>query len=132
MFISVLERSTAELALSHSNSSASSESLRHVEGLPSLSQIGNLLNRIQSPKILNRMGGITNEPALPDLDATLSKLRDEVDKRMEGYQVTRACELIIDLLQDVSRHLSSVAKSCQSDRPGEQDVLRSRTVEIEE
>lgn len=66
------------------------------------SQIGNLVTRILSPKICGKIGKMTDEYPLDQVDESFRTVRDQVDDKMEGFQVMKACELIIELLHDVS------------------------------
>lgn len=83
------------------DSDYSSEELGFAHGILA-SQIGNLLNRILSPKIYGKMGSLEEGSEMRDLDEKFAGARDEVDKRMEGFHVTKACETIMELLSDVS------------------------------
>jgi methionyl-tRNA synthetase len=65
------------------------------------SHIGNLLNRISALQTVGKMSQISDEHPLPELDAKLATFREEVDARMEAFQVTRACEAIMDNIGQV-------------------------------
>lgn len=67
-------------------------------------QLGNLLNRISSPTMIPKIGDF--RPELTDaedgpLDTALKGLRDMVEQRMEGYEVHRACEGIMEVVMMV-------------------------------
>lgn len=83
-----------------------------------MAQIGNLLNRVVSTGMLKKLkGGTEQDLPQPSLDAKLASVRDEVEKRMEEFQVTKACEEIIELLMAVGG----------SSRAEEQRLTRRRT-----
>lgn len=65
------------------------------------SQVGNLLNRLLSPKIYRQVGSLTDGRELPDFDEKLTRARYEVDRLMDGFQLTKACETIMELLAEV-------------------------------
>ncbi|KAK1924432.1 putative methionine-tRNA ligase [Papiliotrema laurentii] len=66
-------------------------------------QFGNLLNRVTSPKIVQKMGSITSHHPLPDFDAALSSARDRVEGFMSNHQITKACEVILNLIADANK-----------------------------
>ena len=72
-----------------------------VDHLLITSQLGNLLARIMSKKLIKNMGGNITDNAQPAFDEQLAQVRDEVGRRMEDFHVTRACEEIMDVLQQV-------------------------------
>jgi methionyl-tRNA synthetase len=65
-------------------------------------QVGNLLSRISSPRILEKMQAFTPEDRVEEIEETLSGLRDRVGGLMEGYAVTRACDAILEVVATVS------------------------------
>jgi methionyl-tRNA synthetase len=67
------------------------------------SQLGNLLARIMSKKLIKNMKGNISENTQPEFDQQLSQVRDEVGRRMEEFHVTKACEEIMDVLMQVRR-----------------------------
>jgi methionyl-tRNA synthetase len=68
-----------------------------------MAQVGNLLNRVMSPALLKKMQGeIGQEHPRPHLDTRLANVRDDVERWMEDFQVTKACEEVIELLMAVS------------------------------
>ena len=72
-----------------------------VDHLLITSQLGNLLARIMSKKLIKNMGGNITDNAQPAFDEQLAQVRDEVGRRMEDFHVTKACEEIMDVLQQV-------------------------------
>ncbi len=86
------------------------------------SQIGNLLGRISSPKLLSRFlelptdNSATNvsqsaedgeSDAASDLKLQLSWMRDLFEKRMEDREVTKALEGVMEVVAEVSFRLSA-------------------------
>ena len=69
------------------------------------SQLGNLLARIMSKKLIKNMKGDMTEHAQPEFDQQLLGVRDEVGRRMEEFHVTKACEEIMEILMQVRRQL---------------------------
>jgi methionyl-tRNA synthetase len=65
-------------------------------------QVGNLLSRISSPKILAKMQAFSENDRDKDVEETLSGLRDRVCAHMEEYAVTRACDAILEVVALVS------------------------------
>lgn len=61
-------------------------------------QIGNLLSRISSPKILSKMGTFKAEDREVEFDKQLSGLRDKFEEQMEAYGISRACEGVMDVV----------------------------------
>lgn len=73
-------------------------------------QIGNLLSRISSPRILGKMVDFTPQDRDPEADDSLNALRDAVTGHMDLYLVSRACDSILDVISTVSilpLHLST-------------------------
>jgi methionyl-tRNA synthetase len=73
-------------------------------------QIGNLLSRISSPRILGKMGPFSLEDRDPMFDAQLTDLRDVVCAHMEEYAVSKSCDSILEVIASVShrpRNLST-------------------------
>ncbi len=64
-------------------------------------QLGNLLNRIQSPALFPKIGefrpDLSGEQEGP-LHNALTGLRDVVEHHMEAYEVSKACERIMDVV----------------------------------
>lgn len=65
-------------------------------------QIGNLLSRISSPRILGKMGPFTPEDKDPAFEASLTGLRDVVCDHMDVYAVSKACDSILEVIASVS------------------------------
>lgn len=65
-------------------------------------QIGNLLSRISSPRILGKMAPFAPEDRDADVDQSLNALRDTIAGHMESYLVSRACDSILDVVSTVS------------------------------
>ena len=65
-------------------------------------QIGNLLSRISSPRILAKMGPFTPEDRDPEFEAALTALRVVVCDHMEAYAVSKACDSILEVIASVS------------------------------
>jgi methionyl-tRNA synthetase len=66
-------------------------------------QIGNLLSRISSPRLLSKMKPWTPEDENVELDEVLSGLRGTYETRMDEIGITKACEAIMDLMGIVSQ-----------------------------
>jgi methionyl-tRNA synthetase len=64
-------------------------------------QVGNLLSRISSPKVLGKMKAFEEGDRDLEVEEKLSGLRDRVESHMEGYAVTRACESILEVVATV-------------------------------
>ena len=64
-------------------------------------QVGNLLSRISSPKVLGKMGKFEEGDRDSDMEEKLNGLRERVLGHMEGYAVTRACESILEVVATV-------------------------------
>lgn len=74
-----------------------------------MAQIGNLLNRVTASGMMKRLkGAMGDDYPQPTLDAKLANVRDDVEKRMEEFQVTKACEEVIELLMAVSACASPI------------------------
>ena len=67
-------------------------------------QMGNLLARLASPRILGRVTQWQGER----VDG-LGEMRDAFEKRMEGYAVTRACEGVMDAVAEANRAFTAAA-----------------------
>jgi len=65
-------------------------------------QVGNLLSRISSPKILAKMQPFTESDRDKGMEETLSGLRERVCGHMEEYAVTRACDSVLEVVGTVS------------------------------
>lgn len=65
-------------------------------------QIGNLLSRMSAPRLLAKVGEWKEEYRDPDLDWLMSSLRGEFESRFEAYQITKACEGLLDVVVAVS------------------------------
>ena len=70
------------------------------------SQLGNLVARISSPQVINKVQVPASDKDvsmnnIAQLDGLLGGLRDEVKSRMEKYEVTRACEAIMNVVSEV-------------------------------
>jgi methionyl-tRNA synthetase len=74
-------------------------------------QIGNLVARISSPSLLRKVKRFDNGDQDPELDEALSTMRNEFGSRMEAYQITRACEGVIEVIMAVSGHLHLCPRS---------------------
>lgn len=86
-----------------------------VDHLMITSQLGNLLARIMSKKLIKNMGGDISENVQPAFDKQLSEVRNEVGRRMEEFHVTKACEEIMDILMQVSRSTDlNLPNMCQA------------------
>jgi len=69
-------------------------------------QVGNLLSRIASPKVLKKMGTFEEVDRDMGVEEKLNSLRDRVCGAMEGFAVTKACESILEVVATV-RHFDS-------------------------
>ena len=65
-------------------------------------QVGNLLSRISSPKILAKMQPFTEGDRDVGVEEKIEGLRDRVCAHMEEYAVTRACDAILEVVATVS------------------------------
>lgn len=77
-------------------------------------QIGNLLSRIASPRILANMVDFTPEDRDIAVETKLSALRDTVQAHMEVYAVSKACDSVLDVIATVSP--SSRTRTFRADR----------------
>jgi methionyl-tRNA synthetase len=64
-------------------------------------QVGNLLSRIASPKVLKKMGTFEEGDRDVGVEEKLNGLRERVCGAMEGFAVTRACESILEVVATV-------------------------------
>lgn len=65
--------------------------------------LGNLLSRISSPRLLNKMDEWQEDrDADEEMDSLLASMRDNYEERMESVGITRACEGVMDVVQAVS------------------------------
>lgn len=64
-------------------------------------QIGNLLSRISSPRLLAKMQPWTSADRNAELDAQLESLREMFETRMEEVEISQACEGVMDLIATV-------------------------------
>jgi hypothetical protein len=60
------------------------------------------VSRISSPSLLKKVKRFDIGDRDPELDEAMSTIRDEYGSRMEGYQITRACEGVIEVIMAVS------------------------------
>lgn len=65
-------------------------------------QVGNLLSRISSPKILAKMQAFAESDRDRAMEEALTGLREKVCSHMEEYAVTRACDSVLDVVATVS------------------------------
>lgn len=65
-------------------------------------QIGNLLSRISSPRILAKMGQFKPEDRDIGFDQSLNDLRDAKCDHMEVYAISKACDSVLDVIATVS------------------------------
>jgi methionyl-tRNA synthetase len=80
-----------------------STSYRHLSD-----QIGNLLQRISSPKLLLAVGDFRQQDRDAELDGLMSGLRDTVDTKMATYEITAVCQTVMELVMAVSLRLRVV------------------------
>jgi hypothetical protein len=80
-----------------------STSYRHLSD-----QIGNLLQRISSPKLLLAVGDFRQQDRDAELDGLMSGLRDTVDTKMATYEITAVCQTVMELVMAVSLGLNVV------------------------
>lgn len=80
-------------------------------------QIGNLLSRISSPRILGKMTDFTSADQDAELDDTLGKLRNVVCGHMEAYAISRACDSVLDVISTVCPSYDSVPISAHLSSP---------------
>ncbi|RSH81542.1 methionyl-tRNA synthetase [Saitozyma podzolica] len=66
-------------------------------------QIGNLVARISSPSLLRKVKRFDDGDRDSELDEALSTMRNEFGSRMEAYQITRACEGVIEVIMAANR-----------------------------
>ena len=73
-------------------------------------QLGNLVQRIQSPKIHRKVASTPEDVAAafeacpqPELVEKLSSVRQRVDERMEAYEITRAADAIMDVVTEANK-----------------------------
>lgn len=78
-------------------------------------QIGNLAQRIASPVILDRVCDWQSKFAVPELDASLSALRESYDAHFEAYDISRAANLLMDTVVDANRFFTEEAPWASSD-----------------
>lgn len=71
-------------------------------------QLGNLVSRIASPRLLSKVGPWDDAMAEPKLDV-LKTLRDEYEAKYETYELTRACALLLDTLAEVNKYFTESA-----------------------
>lgn len=71
-------------------------------------QVGNLLSRIASPKVLKKMGTFEDGDRDMGVEEKLNGLRDRVCGAMEGFAVTKACESILEVVATVRHSLFPV------------------------
>lgn len=64
--------------------------------------MGNLVSRISSPRLLAKMRPWTPADRNAEIDASLAALREVYQTRIEGMEISKACEGIMDILGDVS------------------------------
>lgn len=64
-------------------------------------QVGNLLSRISSPKVLGKMKAFEKGDRDVEVEERLSGLRERVEGHMESYAVTRACDSILEVVATV-------------------------------
>lgn len=80
------------------------------------SQVGNLLGRISSPKLLDRVGVSTRIDC--PLQSMLDELRPKLESRLDRYEITRACEDVMDVVAEANRHFTAAqpwAATCPSE-----------------
>lgn len=70
------------------------------------SQVGNLLGRISSPKLLDR---VSATPIAIDcrLSTMLGDLCAKLEDRLDRYEITRACEDVMDVVAEANRHFTA-------------------------
>jgi len=74
-------------------------------------QVGNLLSRIASPKVLKKMGTFDDGDRDIEVEEKLNDLRDRVCGAMEVFAGTRACESILEVVSTVCHPQSSQCSS---------------------
>lgn len=71
-------------------------------------QIGNLVSRVASRKVLGFVGAWEGK-RVPHLDAALVGLRDEVEARYEDFNISAACSPVLDVLGEVNKYFTESA-----------------------
>lgn len=71
-------------------------------------QLGNLVSRLSSPKVLANVGSFDGKN-VPHLDSALGGLRDEVEARFEECNISAACEAVLSMLGEVNKFYSESA-----------------------
>lgn len=76
-------------------------------------QVGNLLGRISSPKVLGKMGVFEEGDRDVEVEEKLNGLRERVAGCMVGFAVTKACESILEVVATVRPIFSLIVKHDQ-------------------
>lgn len=71
-------------------------------------QLGNLVSRLSSPKVLANVSSFEGK-AQPYLDGALSSLRDEAEARFEECNISAACEAVLSMLGEVNKFFTDAA-----------------------
>lgn len=77
-------------------------------------QLGNLVSRISSPRLLRKVGE-WNESMVEERLRMLRTLREEYEERYEAYELTHACGLLLDTLAEVNRYFTEAKPWAEED-----------------
>ncbi|BEI89096.1 uncharacterized protein CcaverHIS019_0204580 [Cutaneotrichosporon cavernicola] len=69
-------------------------------------QLGNLVSRLSSPKVL---ANVSSFKSVPHLDAALGGLRDQVEAHFEECNISAACEAVLSMLGEVNKFFTESA-----------------------
>ncbi|CAD6566918.1 MAG: methionyl-tRNA synthetase [Tremellales sp. Tagirdzhanova-0007] len=77
-------------------------------------KLGNLVMRISSRKLMTKINVFDDSMRIEEFDIMLGTMRDQMDQRMNRFEVVQSCELIIDLIFMANR-MFTAAKPWQMD-----------------
>lgn len=72
-------------------------------------QLGNLVSRLGSKKVLCNVGEFDDSKRLAHLDNLLAGVRDDVEAKYEDFNITGACSAVLDVLAEINKLFTEAA-----------------------